>query len=643
MRRLTRLRLLLCISLTLLLLGSIAAIPTSAKQELVFRTITWSSYLNKMQLVNPLAPNFFWDAAVLVYSWLAFYDYKNSRLIPDLATDWKWINDTVLRIHIRRGVVWSDGTPFTAWDVWAQIIIISRWGWFEYSGIKTAIVVDNYTVDIVFKKRTIFDEYFVLHAFPMWMPCKYWCSFAREIVEAEKTGNKTRVQMVLTKAYSFKPKKVLANGPYLPVSATESVFELRKNPMYWNKTALKYMPDKIYIISAGSNERVWMMLKAGSIDYANVVIPPAVEKSLLSTGFIEIVKVPHSGLALYFNFENKWLRIPQVRQAIACIINRSLIAYSAYGNIYVPVKIPDGLHDWMRRIWLNSSVISMENAYTCNPKEAEKLLESVGFKKIGGRWYTPDGKLWTLRIRAPSGWTDWTSAMEAVMIALSNFGISVDYRPVELGTFWNVVWNQKQFDIAPNWWGCWHINHPYWAFYQWVSRFRSLGFPTKFYIKGIGWVDAAKLLDQLLHAKSLEEQRKIVALLALVTNKALPIYVIAEKEIPQIVSTKNYVWPSPDSWVWWIKYHAEFVSTVFQLGLAKPKHLATSTPSSSTATTATTTSTVSTASSVPTPTSAYTTPRAGATGIGGSTVIGIAIAIAICIIAAAILVKRRAS
>src|SRR2546430_6299348 len=35
-------------------------------------------------------------------------------LVPDLATDWAWGEDgTALTLHLRQGVKWHDGRPFT--------------------------------------------------------------------------------------------------------------------------------------------------------------------------------------------------------------------------------------------------------------------------------------------------------------------------------------------------------------------------------------------------------------------------------------------------------------------------------------------------------------------------------------------------
>ena len=41
-----------------------------------------------------------------------------SDIVPELATDWAWDEDgTKLVFHLRQGVKWHDGKPFTAADV----------------------------------------------------------------------------------------------------------------------------------------------------------------------------------------------------------------------------------------------------------------------------------------------------------------------------------------------------------------------------------------------------------------------------------------------------------------------------------------------------------------------------------------------
>ena len=57
------------------------------------------------------------DIAGLVYNGLVKYD-KNMNIVGDLAESWKIsVSGLVITFHLRKGVKWHDGRPFTAADV----------------------------------------------------------------------------------------------------------------------------------------------------------------------------------------------------------------------------------------------------------------------------------------------------------------------------------------------------------------------------------------------------------------------------------------------------------------------------------------------------------------------------------------------
>ena len=54
----------------------------------------------------------------MVFEPLAYYDAKNDKLIPALATEWTYNDDyTEFTFTIREGVTWQDGEPLTVDDV----------------------------------------------------------------------------------------------------------------------------------------------------------------------------------------------------------------------------------------------------------------------------------------------------------------------------------------------------------------------------------------------------------------------------------------------------------------------------------------------------------------------------------------------
>ena len=97
------------------------------------------------------------DVANLVYSGLVKYD-KNLNIVGVLAKSWEISRDNLSIIfHLRKGVRWQDGTPFTAHDVlYTYKVIIDPKTPTPYSGdfkpVKEAKVVDDYTFRVTYEK-----------------------------------------------------------------------------------------------------------------------------------------------------------------------------------------------------------------------------------------------------------------------------------------------------------------------------------------------------------------------------------------------------------------------------------------------------------------------------------------------------------
>ncbi len=77
------------------------------------------------------------------------------KLQPALATSWEMINPTTWRFHLRPGVKWQDGSPFTADDVvFSFNRIMSKTSVMRdvMASVKDAKKVDDLTVDFDMKQ-----------------------------------------------------------------------------------------------------------------------------------------------------------------------------------------------------------------------------------------------------------------------------------------------------------------------------------------------------------------------------------------------------------------------------------------------------------------------------------------------------------
>ena len=88
-----------------------------------------------------------------VFDHLAVRDLKTRKVIPNLATSWKSIDDTTWELKLRQGVKFHDGTPFTAKDVKASFERVidpnkKMTARGNHAKVKGVEIVDDFTVRI---------------------------------------------------------------------------------------------------------------------------------------------------------------------------------------------------------------------------------------------------------------------------------------------------------------------------------------------------------------------------------------------------------------------------------------------------------------------------------------------------------------
>ena len=129
--------------------GSQAGTDTNSK------TLTFAS--TDYTTINPIL-NTHDELPDIIFSGLMKYN-GHGEPVPDLATDYQFDEATLTyTFHLRKGVTWHDGTPFTAADVKFTLDQLTKNTKLEasirdnYKEIKDVIVVDDNTVKIVLSR-----------------------------------------------------------------------------------------------------------------------------------------------------------------------------------------------------------------------------------------------------------------------------------------------------------------------------------------------------------------------------------------------------------------------------------------------------------------------------------------------------------
>ncbi len=238
------------------------------------------------------------------------YELGGTELKPLLATAMPQISadGLIYTIPLRQGVIFHDRTPFNAE---AMAFSLER---FIQNGGKPAFLlgdivsqveaVGEYELKITLKQP--FAAFPSLLAFP---------GTAAVSPQAYKLG-----------AGLFNPNKLVATGKYKLAGFNSDAISLTVNPEYWGeKPANKGVNMQIY---AGNSANLFNSFRTGAVDIAYQSLDPNQIENLLDGADSKWQAIAGSGTVvnyLVLNQQQEPLNQPEVRQAIASIVNRTLI------------------------------------------------------------------------------------------------------------------------------------------------------------------------------------------------------------------------------------------------------------------------------------------------------------------------------
>ena len=248
--------------------------------------------------------NIIYNVAESLYT----YEVGTTEIKPLLATAMPTISDDGLTytIPVRQEVTFHDGTPFNAE---AMVFSLRR---FIQNGGKPAFLLGDlvdtieatgeYELQITLKQP--FAAFPALLAFP---------GASAVSPQAYEIG-----------AGKFKPNILVGTGKYKLAQFKSDSVTLDANQDYWGEPpANEGVNMQIY---AGNSANLFNSFKTGAIDVAYQSLDPQQIDNLIDGGQWQVIE--GSGTVvnyLVLNLQQEPLNQPEVRQAIAAIINRALI------------------------------------------------------------------------------------------------------------------------------------------------------------------------------------------------------------------------------------------------------------------------------------------------------------------------------
>lgn len=358
-----------------------------------------------------------------VFDGLVTYGF-DLKPAPQLAESWEVAPDGLtITFHLRKGVTWHDGKPFTASDVkwslenvWKTIHPRNKALFENVSAVEKP---DDHTVVLKFSKPSL-PIFSVLNG--VGAPI-----LPKHLYEGTD---------ILNNPYNNKP---VGTGPFVFKEWRKGEYlVLERNPAYWD-AGKPYLDKLVFRVIPDAAARA-AAIEKGEVQYAPFNPVPFRDVERLAA--LPNLKVETRGYewlspVLYFdlNVENPYLKDVRVRQAIAHAVDKAALAKVVWFGYGKPAVSP-----------IPSTLTAFHDpsvpTYPFDPKKAEALLDEAGFKR------GTDGVRFALTHDFLPYGDDYRRTGEFLKQALKRVGIEVAIRAQDSGAFIKRVYADRDFDIS---------------------------------------------------------------------------------------------------------------------------------------------------------------------------------------------------
>lgn len=288
----------------------------------------------------------------LVYNSLLRY-WRGGKIQPDLAESYEMVDPQTFRFKLRSGVMWHDGSPFTADDVKFSFerILDPKTGADRRIALNTidkVVVDDPLTVRFLLKQP---DGAFVYNI------TNYTSAIiSKKFVEG---GGNLDQKMMGTGSYKFDSRE-----PGVKLT-------LVNNPSYF-RSGLPYLDKIVFVPYPDDNTRI-NAIKGGAVNIVDYV-PWKDMDFFAKSSDLSLVSASESAyMCLIYNTKQKPFDDPKVRRALSYAIDRQNIVDTVFfgrGSTITGGLLPSNSPAYEA---------SLKNTYTYDPEKAKSLLKDAGY------------------------------------------------------------------------------------------------------------------------------------------------------------------------------------------------------------------------------------------------------------------------
>ena len=364
------------------------------------------------------------DINGLVYSGLVRYD-KDLKLEGELAKEWEISEDGLtITFHLRKGVKWHDGAPFSSADVLFTYRMYvdpeTPTAYAEsYRQVKKAEAPDPYTFKVTYEKP-------YAPALGSWGLAIH----PKHLLEGKVlTESELSRSPVGTGPYRFKEWRT---GERLVLTANDDYFEGRPNI---DRVVYRIIPDQ---------STMFLELQAGGLDsmgltpiqYTTQTDTPTFKKNFNRYRYIAFAYT-----YLGYNLKRDLFKDKRVRQALTCAIDKQEIIDGVLLGLGQAATGPYKPDSWV----YNDNV----EKFSYDPARAKKLLAEAGWEDSDGDGILDkDGKPFAFTIVTNQGNDLRVKSGEIIQRRFRDVGIDVKLRVIEWATFLKEFINPGNFDAT---------------------------------------------------------------------------------------------------------------------------------------------------------------------------------------------------
>ena len=359
----------------------------------------------------------------LIYNGLVKYD-GDLNLVGDLAESWDISKDGLtITFHLRHGVKWQDGAPFTAKDVlFSYQVMVDPKTPTAYSGdylqVKKAEAPDDYTFRVTYHQ-------------PFAPALGSWglAIMPRHLLEGQDiTKSPLARHPIGTGPYIFKEWKT---GQMIALAYNPNYFEGR---VYLNGYLSRIIPDLA---------TMFLELKSGNIDRMGLT-PLQYTRQTAYPKFDRLYKkyryIPFSYIYLGYNLRDPRFADRRVRQALTHAINKQEIIDGVLMGLGEKAYGPYKPGTW----YYNPNVPK----FPYDPAKAKALLAEAGWHPNADGILTKDGKPFDFTILTNQGNDIRVRTAEIIQRRLHDIGIKVHIRTIEWAAFLKQFIEKGRFDAV---------------------------------------------------------------------------------------------------------------------------------------------------------------------------------------------------